>query len=262
MGSHAATTTSPTNQCCATRKGASNCTGAVRATPGAVSHAGAAPGRAVVTQAASRTRGAWPRCAPGKNRPGRPHEGAPGRRADWPPRRATRLAGRAHPRRTPRPRRRERRSALAVWRGRDERSGEEMGHDLRASWARGLWAVEEDTGAPDRWAIYHSGGSARVWGEGRDAPGGPCARVGWLGWPLGWRAEGGKVRVGPAGPRPRGRPRGGARWAAGAGGELGQPRGEAGWAGRGEGRKRFLLFLFDFSLFPLFLLFESKLLIK
>jgi hypothetical protein len=83
-----------------------------------------------------------------------------------------------------------------------------------------------------------------------------------LGGPLGWRTEGGEVRVGPAGPRARGRPRGGVRWAAGARGEPGQPGGGqswVGWQGGGE-EKVFLLFLFDFILFPFFLLFESKLL--
>jgi hypothetical protein len=42
---------------------------------GAASHVGDAPRRAKGTQAASRTRGARPRCAPGENRPGRPRLG-------------------------------------------------------------------------------------------------------------------------------------------------------------------------------------------
>jgi hypothetical protein len=87
---------------------------------GTASHAGAAPGRAVGTQATPRTRGAQPRCAPGEAVAG-PCEGAPSHRtgrakpgscartsragrpvsrragnAGSPPRRATRLAGRAH----------------------------------------------------------------------------------------------------------------------------------------------------------------------
>jgi hypothetical protein len=63
---------SPTNQCCATCKGASSCTGAAR-----------------TALAAPRTRGARPRRAPGKTRPGRLRLGCatpgPGRtrRAPW-----------------------------------------------------------------------------------------------------------------------------------------------------------------------------------
>jgi hypothetical protein len=52
---------SPTNQCCMTCKGASSCVEAARA--------------ALAALAAPRTRGAWPRHALGKNRPGRPRLG-------------------------------------------------------------------------------------------------------------------------------------------------------------------------------------------
>jgi hypothetical protein len=56
-------------------------------------------------------------------------------------------------------------------------------------------------------AAWWVGGGARVSGEGRVAPGGPRARVGRPGWPLGWRAEGGSYALG--GPR-EGAGRGGA----------------------------------------------------
>jgi hypothetical protein len=64
---------------------------------GAASHAGAAPGRAVGTQATPSTRGARPRCAPGENQSGRPWLGHA--RA----RRAATQAGREPPRWPPRP---------------------------------------------------------------------------------------------------------------------------------------------------------------
>jgi hypothetical protein len=60
---------------------------------GTAGHAGAAPGRAVGTQAAPRTRGARPRCAPGENRSGRPWLGRA--RARW----AAMQAGHAGPNR-------------------------------------------------------------------------------------------------------------------------------------------------------------------
>jgi hypothetical protein len=84
-----------------------------------------------------------------------------------------------------------------------------------------------------------------------------------VGWPLGWRAEGGRCGLGLLGRgREAGRGEGcaglrvrDASWASQGGGQS-----WVGWQGEGEEKVFFLLFLFDFILFPFFLLFESKLL--
>jgi hypothetical protein len=163
-------------------------------------------------------------------------------RQGWPPRRQADKS----PRRAGRGRGRH-------WRfeGESERSGEEMGHDLRGSWARGLRAVEEDVGAPAHPTAVAALGLGEQERAGRlscsVARARPRAAARWrrVGWPhkVGRQAAGGEARAGVG--------RAGARWwAARAEWALGEEDGWVGWA-QGEGRGLKLSLLFIYFLFLL-----------